>query len=66
MGGGGKSVIPATTGGASGRGASERVARWTPRFFRLLEETTFQENAGLAQAGPVVLRIGERTVRIVD
>lgn len=42
------------------------VARWTPAFFELLETTSAQENAGLAQSGPVLIRVGERTVRVVD
>jgi hypothetical protein len=44
----------------------EIVVRWSPRFFELLKSTSADENARLAQAGPLVLELQGRVVRIVD
>lgn len=44
----------------------EVVERWTPRFFELLKTTDGDERERLAQAGPLLLRLQGRVVRIVD
>jgi len=42
------------------------VKRWSPAFFELLGKTTSAENARLSQAGPLLLEIQGRIVRIED
>jgi Ca-activated chloride channel family protein len=45
---------------------AEVVTRWSPRFFELLRATTRAENTRLAQAGPLLLRVQGRVIRVVD
>ncbi len=44
----------------------EVITRWSPRFFELLRSTTRVENARLAQAGPLLLQVQGRVIRVVD
>jgi Ca-activated chloride channel family protein len=46
--------------------SAETVTRWTERFFELLRTTSAEENARLSQAGPLVLEVQGRVLRIVD
>jgi Ca-activated chloride channel family protein len=42
----------------------ETVERWSPRFFELLEQTSMEENARLAQDGTLVLAIQGRVIMV--
>jgi hypothetical protein len=42
------------------------IERWSKPFYDLLRHTTHAENARLAQAGPLLLEIQGRVVRIED
>ena len=42
------------------------IERWSEPFYELLRNTTRAENARLAQAGPLLLEIQGRVVRIED
>jgi hypothetical protein len=44
----------------------ETVVRWSSRFFDILKTTNGEENARLAQAGPLVLKVQGRVLRVVD
>ena len=44
----------------------ERVTRWSPRFFELLQTTTADENTRLSQDGDVLLLIAGRNLLVTD
>ena len=62
----GASVGWVDVGIADGQAPDEVVVRWSERFFELLDTTSLEENARLAQAGPLLLGVRGRILRVVD